>query len=137
MEYSLESFKESTRFLEAFEGAASCGLCTAALEPIDFLLENSTVRKGLDWIALQVCLKEKIEGGKHSVCEGAIDIMAENVLPAIAKGVLSPQRVCDEYLHFCKSPEITELSADAYVEKRLSEKPASLKKNDFVDNLYK
>jgi hypothetical protein len=111
-------------------------MCKAALEPVDFLLENATVRKGLDWIALQVCLKEKIEGGKKSVCEGAIDIMASNLLPAIAKGVLSPQRVCDEYLHLCSSPEITELSADAYVEMRLNEKPASLKNNDFVDNLY-
>jgi hypothetical protein len=50
---------------------------------------------------------------------GAIDSMAEILLPSLAHGILSPQRICDETLGFCKSPKIQELSADEYVEKRL------------------
>lgn len=42
--------------------------------------------------------------------------------------------MCDEYLHLCKRPQITELSAEAFVERVLSDKPAA---NDFIDNLYK
>jgi len=53
-----------------------------------------------------------IEGGKRSVCLGGVDAMAQFLLPALAEGIFSSSRVCDEYLHLCNSPKITELSAD-------------------------
>jgi hypothetical protein len=41
--------------------------------------------------------------------------MAGDLLPALAQGIFSPARVCDEYLGLCSSPVIKELSADDYV----------------------
>mgnify|MGYP000279724285 CR=1 FL=1 len=61
-------------------------------------------------------------GGIPSVCKGAIEIMAESLLPAIGEGIFSSQRVCDEYLHVCASPKITHLSADEFVKKQLADK---------------
>jgi len=78
-----------------------------------------------------------IYGGVKSVCSGAVEIMSLSVLPALAEGVLSPQRVCDETFHLCSDPVIDELSADKFVERVIGSKPESLKNNDFVDNLYK
>lgn len=71
------------------------------------------------------------------MCKGAIDTMANFLLPALAQGPLSPQTFCDEFMGVCKSPVIDELSADAFAAKRISEKPEIIKNNDFVDNIYK
>ena len=115
MEISMNSFKQQSQFLAIFQSDLACGLCSDSLAPIDFFLENKYIREALDWVALEVCEHYKIYGGVKSVCKGAIEIMAANLLPSIAEGILSPQRVCDEYLHLCKNPKIIELSADAYV----------------------
>ena len=45
-----------------------CGVCTAALEPIDWLLESKPVLHLGEWIAKQICIEEGIEGGIPSVC---------------------------------------------------------------------
>lgn len=50
---------------------------------------------------------------------------------------MSPQRICDEYLHLCGSPHITEEDVDSYVNNLLASKPDFLKNNDYVDGLYK
>jgi len=63
--------------------------------------------------------------------------MAVSLLPVIANGILSPNRVCDEFLHLCSSPHINELNADDYASKKISEKPDLIKNNDSIDNLYK
>lgn len=63
--------------------------------------------------------------------------MANSLLPAIAQGIMSPQRICDEYLHLCANPHITEQNVDDYVNNLLASKPEIIKNNDFVDNLYK
>lgn len=88
-------------------------------------------------ISLLVCEEFKIYGGVHSVCKGAIDMMATPLLPAVADGILSSFRVCDELLHLCPRPVIKELSAEDYVESKLAAKPAKIKHNDFVNGLYK
>jgi len=71
-------------------------MCTASLAPIDWFLQDKFVMEVLDFFALQVCEKMKIEGGMPSVCKGAIDMMSAFLLPALAKGPLSPQTLCDE-----------------------------------------
>jgi hypothetical protein len=88
-------------------------------------------------VAYEVCMKEGIEGGKKEVCYGAIHDMTISLIPSLAAGVLSPQRVCDEVLHLCKSPEIKELSSDQYVKQRIDSKPDIIKNNTFVDDIYK
>ena len=65
-------------------------MCTDSLAPIDFLLQDKKVMAVLDFIALLVCEKMKIEGGMPSVCKGAIDMMSAYLLPALANGPLSP-----------------------------------------------
>jgi hypothetical protein len=98
-----------------FESKVACNMCTRALGPLDWFLENPTAQAVMDDIAEQICIKEGIEGGKKSVCDGAIVMMTKSLLPAMTEGILSPQRICDELLHVCKSPTIKELDADAYV----------------------
>ena len=63
--------------------------------------------------------------------------MGPYLLPAIANGELSPNRVCNEYFHFCSEPDIQELSLPAFVERVLSDKPDIIKNNDFIQNIYK
>lgn len=83
-----------------------------AVAPAQFFLKNEKIRKVLEAGAIKICEMFKIEGGEQSVCTGAVTMMAEQLLPAIADGLVSPDRICDEFLHVCKSPKITELSAD-------------------------
>jgi len=136
LEYGLEAVKRATRFMSVLEGDLTCSACQAALAPIDAFCNNLTIRQVLEEVITEVCVAFKIEGGERAVCQGAIDTMANSVMPALAQGIFHPQRVCDEYLHLCPSPVVTELSAEEYVEKRLKDKPDIIKSNDYVDKIY-
>jgi hypothetical protein len=89
-----------------------------------------------DLFALGICEHYKIEGGIPSVCKGAIDMMSLDLLPSVADGILSSQRICDETLGFCKNPKIIEKPVDQDVKRILSTKPDFLNNNDYVDQLY-
>jgi len=39
-------------------------------------------------------------------------------------------------MHLCETPDIGQLDVNDYVKKVLSDKPESIKNNDFVDSLY-
>jgi hypothetical protein len=62
--------------------------------------------------------------------------MVISLAPSLTKGVLSPERVCNEVLHLCISPKIIELSAEEYAKKQIASKPEWIKNNTFVDDLY-
>lgn len=130
-------YQNELKLISKFENSLTCGLCSAALWPLDKFLTNQTIRTGLEWVSDEYCVKDKIYGGVPSVCHGAIKIMADSVLPSVEAGIFSPQRICDEHFGFCSNPHITELSAEAYVEKRLAAKPESTRDNQFLNNLYK
>ena len=137
LHYFLQDFKKVHKVLGIQPNSLACSACKVSLDPSTFLLTNPVAREVMEWLTKEVCIKFGIEGGDPSVCKGAIDTMANFLLPALAKGPLSPQTFCDEFMGVCKSPVIDELSADAFAAKRISEKPAIIKNNDFVDNLYK
>jgi hypothetical protein len=98
---------------------------------------NQNITKILEYLATHICITFGIEGGEKAVCQGAVSTMAGSLLPAIAEGIMSPQRICDEYLHLCGNPHIIEQDVDTYVNNLLASKPEIIKSNDFVDNLYK
>ena len=100
-----------SRSLKHWNHPISCGLCKVGLKPIDWFFESPTIRKGLERVALSVCEHKGIYGGVPSVCKGAIDMMAGDVLPALAESVFSPMRICDEDLGLCNNPNIKDLSA--------------------------
>lgn len=62
--------------------------------------------------------------------------MAKSFLPALADGIISSQRICDETLHVCNSPKIKELNAQDYINRVIGQKPDIIKNNDFIDRLY-
>ena len=136
LEWMLKGAKDFTKPLEMFQSPIACSMCSASLQPLDFVLENKVVQFGLEYIAAEICKYLDIEGGEWSVCKGGVDAMTPFLLDALAEGILSPSRVCDEYLHLCKNPHITELSADAFVKRQLDAKPDFIKNNDFIDKLY-
>jgi hypothetical protein len=76
--------------MEYYQSKLTCDLCQTALVAPDFLLTNKEIRKALDFIATEICVKMGIEGGERSVCSGAVKMMADELLPAIAYGILSP-----------------------------------------------
>ena len=135
-EYMLNRHRNDIEFLSVFKSEIACDMCSGALAPIDFLLQNRLVMGVLEEISYEVCMHFKIYGGVSSVCRGAIDLMAEPLLPAIAEGVLSSFRICNELLHLCSKPVIRELSADDFVKKRLQSKPEIIKNNDYVNQIY-
>ena len=137
IEYGMEYFKESSSFMSKWADKETCEACKALLITPDFLLNNKISRDVMEKVVSTICVTLGIEGGEKSVCKGAVDTMADQLLPAITGGILSPQRVCDEYFHFCQDPVIKELSAESFVERVLKNKPESLKANTFVDDLYK
>ena len=114
----------------------ACSACKAAMKPAT-VLDNEYVVSGLEWLTKEICEALHIEGGDPSVCKGAINTMAGYLLPALVNGPLSPQHVCDEQMGVCSDVTIKELDVNAYVQKRLSEKPDIIKNNDFIDNIYK
>ena len=83
MEYQ-HHHKQPAKSLEHWRHPIACGLCTAGLKPLDWFFESPTIRSGLERVALSVCINRKIYGGVPSVCKGAIDMMAVDVLPALA-----------------------------------------------------
>jgi len=113
----------------------ACSACKAAMEPAT-ILDNKSVMTGLEWLTKEICEAFHIEGGDPSVCKGAIDTMANYLLPALVNGPLSAQAVCDESMGVCSSPVIKELSVDAYVKQRLDSKPDAISNNDFLDKIY-
>lgn len=114
-----------------------CRTCKLAVAPAHFFFENKQVRKVLEAGAIKICEAFKIEGGEKSVCEGAVTMMADQLMPAVGDGLVSPNRICDEFLQICKAPHIKELSAEQYVQKRLGEKPEIIKNNTFLDDIYR
>lgn len=117
-----------------YKGMA-CSACKVAMEPAT-ILDNKSVMTGLEWLTKEICEAFHIEGGDPSVCKGAIDTMANYLLPALVNGPLSAQAVCDESMGVCSSPVIKELSVDAYVKQRLDSKPDAISNNDFLDKIY-
>ena len=97
--------------MEKLGGIFTCEACKISLKPIDLILTEKLSQEFLELIAEEICVTFKIYGGDRDVCKGAIDLMANILLPAIADGVLSSNRVCDELLHLCSSPNIIELNA--------------------------
>ena len=91
----------------------------------------------MEFVASELCITLGIEGGEPSVCRGTVSLMANQLLPAIAEGILSPDRVCDEYLHICNQPHIIEEDIDSYVHNLLSQKPSYIQNNTFIDDLYR
>lgn len=94
------------------------------------------VAGALEEIAYEICMTAKIYGGISSVCRGAIEMMATPLLPAVADGVLSRLRICNEFFHLCSHPVVQELSADEYVKAKITSKPKIIEHNNFVNNLY-
>ena len=58
------------------------------------------------------------------------------LLPALAEGTFSNERICHELLELCDDKTIMEDRLDDYVDKRMSAKPLTLKNDSFVDDLY-
>jgi len=82
-EYKMARFKEMTRPFEKVSGAATCELCKLSLLPLDSFLDNKTIIKLMEKVALEICIKLNIEGGQKSLCEGAIDEMAQSLIPSL------------------------------------------------------
>ena len=47
-------------------------MCSWAVTPIDWTLNNAAIRSAMEWAASEVCIWDKIEGGEKSVCTGAV-----------------------------------------------------------------
>lgn len=109
------------------------------MTPLELFAKSKALQDVFNTFLTEICVLADVKsiGNVRSVCEGGIKFTSEFFFPALAEGVLSPRRVCDENFGFCSSPVITQLSADEYVAKRLASKPDSIKNNDFVNNLYK
>lgn len=114
----------------------TCKLCGASLAPVHFFLENGLIRRGLEFIVTELCEILKVENGIPTVCKGAINTMADFLLPALSKGPFSKQEICDEKLQLCTSPHITKLKAQDYVDRVIGSKPAIIQDNHYVDNIY-
>ena len=70
----------------------------------------------LNWVGMEICEYLKEYGGDPSLCKGAVELNTQFLFPAVEQGVLSPQRVCDEYFQVCNEPKIIELSEFDYVD---------------------
>ena len=93
--------------LSIASASLTCTLCKVPFESISAFLENKyIVEKVLEPLVTELCVIFGIDNGERSVCKGAIGEMGNSLMPALAEGVLSVTRVCDEVLHVCKTPEI-------------------------------
>jgi len=96
-----------------FKGVA-CAACKVATEPAR-VLDNKAVMTGIEWLLKEICIELHIMDADSSVCQGVIDRMASFILPALVKGPLSAQYICDENLGLCDDPVIAELDVNEYV----------------------
>lgn len=126
LEYSKHKTSKFFEPVSEYSNVLTCEACKLGLAPLDAVLTYSVTQGLLETVAVEACRLFKIDGGVPSVCKGAVHEMATFLLPSLANGVLSSNRVCDEMLHLCSSPVIKELDENKYVQDMLSSKPKNI-----------
>lgn len=100
-------------------------------------LDASYVRDALISASIEICKAGSfIEKGDTSICDSMVNIMAPPVLDSISQNLITKNRICNEWLHRCNRPTITQVDLDQWVSNLLSTKPASIQNDNFVNNMY-
>ncbi|CAI2361037.1 unnamed protein product [Moneuplotes crassus] len=72
----------------------------------------------------------------YRVCSGAVEAMAEVILPQLASGIFGPEYGCSRMLGFCSDPNFKTLDPQDYIDRVLSDKPEIISDNDYINKKY-
>lgn len=87
-------------------------------------------------LATKVCITFKLAMQPETVCPDMIGMMVTSVFEVLSSDLISKNRVCNEFLGYCNNPKFTEISVEDYTTRVLSDKPESIKDDNFINNLY-
>jgi hypothetical protein len=65
-----------------------------------------------------------------------IKMMVDSMYDMIATDLISKNRICNQFLGYCNNPTFKEITLDDYTTRVLSDKPALIQDDNFINNLY-
>ena len=71
------------------------------MTPVEIFMKSIEVRHAIEYIMKESCVILKIAGGEETVCNKMISTMGDYLMPALARGLFSKDRICNEFLHLC------------------------------------
>jgi hypothetical protein len=71
------------------------------------------------------------------VCRGLLRRLGGRVVDALSNSILSPDYFCEELAPTCVESGFVQEGHTPYIERVLSDKPNTLKSNDYLNKLYK
>ena len=71
-----------------------------------------------------------------TVCKGGTDVMITPLFDAISQAFLDPEYFCENTVVLCHDGDYDLFHAEEYVNKLLESKPAIIKENRFLNDLY-
>jgi len=116
--------------------AAKCWGCTLAMDGLDKLLEVSFIHNGILDIATTVCILTGATGDRFKVCPQMVRQFGEPLFTVIEEYLATRDRICNEWMGWCHDPTITNINVDTVIDNILATKPASLRNDDYIQNLY-
>ena len=105
------------------------------MQAADLLLNSKGIQKDLEAFSTYICYTF-VETQNGTVCESAVKIMGDVLLPVVAHSILSADYVCHKLFGFCPSPDYVEHPASVDVARILAGKPDSIKNNDYLNKIY-
>ena len=110
-----------------------CKACSGAVSGLDAAIKTSIIKDAIEAFGVIVC--NQIEKHNNTVCPGAVKAMGDVIVPSMVNLLFSSDYICSRALQVC-GDKFRELSDLDYVHRILSDKPETIRANDYIDKLY-
>ena len=112
-----------------------CLACSTGVSVLSSIVGSEAFVNLAHAIAIPVCdFTQKIPV-KQAHCPGIIDEMQPMFIDTLQK-LFARDRICDEWMGYCKSPVITEIDLHLAVNRILADKPDHIKDDNFINAMY-
>jgi len=113
----------------------SCDACYATMTAFDFMASSQSTIDYVESAGVFICANF-VETTNSTVCGSAVKEMGDIIIPVLTNFLLGPDYFCARALGLCTSPKFTIEKVDDYVDRVLAGKPAELKNDDYLNNIY-
>eukprot|EP00347_Sterkiella_histriomuscorum_P022876 403336826 len=109
-----------------------CEACWIVGQVLQNLIDSTTVQSYVETGAIFLCSSQL----EFFVCRGFVNSLSGVIIENLQSLIVQPDYLCTEFVNMCDQKYFNNLDPTVFVKNMLSDKPASLNGDDFVDNLY-